>query len=92
FYDGSFTSSEFTANADFSTEFELGMAAPLNVAFGGEYRKNQYSIGSGDPGSIYKEGGQSYPGFRPSDAGTHSRENESLYLDVAASPVAALKL
>lgn len=92
FYDGSFTSSEFTANADFSTEFDLGMAVPLNVAFGGEYRKNQYSIGSGDPGSIYKEGGQSYPGFRPSDAGTHSRENESLYLDVAASPVAALKL
>ncbi|WP_242137661.1 TonB-dependent receptor [Sphingomonas sp. TREG-RG-20F-R18-01] len=92
FYNGSFTASELTANADFSTEFEMGLALPLNVAFGAEYRKNRYAIGSGDPGSIYKEGAQSYPGFRPSDAGTHDRENESLYLDVAASPVDALKL
>lgn len=92
FYDGSFKSQEFTANADFTTEFELGMAKPLNVAFGAEYRKNIYSIGSGDPGSIYKEGGQSYPGFRPSDAGTNGRNNQSVYLDIAATPVENLKL
>jgi iron complex outermembrane recepter protein len=91
FYDGSFKSQEFTANADFTYEIDAGMAKPLNVAFGAEYRKNIYTIGSGDPGSIYKEGGQSYPGFRPSDAGTHSRNNKSLYLDLAASPVEALK-
>lgn len=92
FYDGSFKATELTANADFSTEFDAGMATPLNVAFGAEYRRNTYAIGSGDAASIYKEGGQSYPGFRPSDAGKHSRENQSLYLDVSASPVDALKL
>ena len=92
FYDGLFKATEFTANADFSTEFDAGMAAPLNIAFGAEYRRNSYSIGSGDPGSIYKEGGQSYPGFRPSDAGTNSRSNQSLYLDIAATPVDGLKL
>jgi iron complex outermembrane recepter protein len=92
FYDGSFKSQEFTANADFTYEIEAGMAEPLNIAFGAEYRKNIYSIGSGDPASIYKEGGQSYPGFRPSDAGVHTRNNKSLYLDIAASPVDDLKL
>ncbi len=92
FYNGLFKSTEFTANADFVKQIEAGMAAPLNVAFGGEYRKNVYTIGSGDPGSIYKEGAQSYPGFRPSDAGVHGREAESLYLDIAAMPVKQLKL
>jgi iron complex outermembrane recepter protein len=92
FYDGLFKATEFTANADFSTEFEIGMAKPLNVAFGAEYRRNTYTIGSGDPGSIYKEGGQSYPGFRPSDAGFNTRNNKSLYLDIAAVPVEGLKL
>ncbi len=92
FYNGMFKSTEFTGNADFSREFDVGMAGPLNVAFGGEYRKNTYTIGSGDAGSIYKEGGQSYPGFRPTDAGEHTRENESLYLDIAANPTKGLKL
>jgi len=92
FYDGSFTATEFTANADFTTEFEAGMAKPINVAFGAEFRQNTYAIGSGDAGSIYKEGGQSYPGFRPSDATTNRRNNKSVYLDIAATPVEGLKL
>ncbi|MFA5963965.1 MAG: TonB-dependent receptor [Sphingomonas sp.] len=92
FYDGSFTNKELSANLDISNEFEVGMAAPLNVAFGAEYRKGTYIIGSGDVGSTYKEGGQSFPGFQLTDAGLHSRENYSLYLDVAATPVAGLKL
>lgn len=92
FYDGSFTATEFTANADFTTEFEAGMAKPINVAFGAEFRQNTYTIGSGDTGSIYKEGGQSYPGFRPSDATSNTRNNKSVYLDIAATPVVGLKL
>ncbi|WP_294392580.1 TonB-dependent receptor [uncultured Sphingomonas sp.] len=91
FYDGTFKAAEWTSNLDFSREIDVGMAEPMNVAFGGEYRWNKYSIGSGDPGSIYKEGGQSYPGFRPSDAGTHKREAESVYLDIALTPVEGLK-
>ncbi len=92
FYDGSFTATETTLNADFSKEFDIGWASPLNVAMGFEHRSNVYKIGSGDPGSIYKEGGQSYPGFRPSDAGSHSRNNEAVYLDIAANPIVGLKL
>ena len=92
FYNGSFKATELTANADFTYGLEAGLFEPVTIAFGAEYRKNSYAIGSGDPGSIYKEGGQSYPGFRPSDAGWHSRENEAAYLDIAAAPVEALKL
>ncbi|MGA1799111.1 TonB-dependent receptor [Sphingomonas sp. 4RDLI-65] len=84
FYNGFFKSSELTANADFTRAIEVGMVEPLNVAFGGEYRKNVYEIGAGDAASTYKEGGQSYPGFRQSDAGVNGRENQSAYLDVAA--------
>jgi len=92
FYDGSFKATEYTLNADFTKEIDLGMSKPLNLAFGFEHRKNIYEIGAGDPGSIYKEGGQSYPGFRPSDAGKHSRNNEAVYGDVALYPVDGLKL
>ena len=91
FYNGFFKSSEFTANADFTREVEIGLTAPLNVAFGGEYRKNVYEIGAGDSASTYKEGGQSYPGFRQSDAGVNGRENQSAYLDIAAMITEAWK-
>ncbi len=92
FYDGSFKAGEFTANADFTNEFELGMAKPLTLAFGAEFRRNTYTIGSGDPGSIYKEGGQSYPGFRPSDAGSHHRSDVAAYADVSLNPSEGLKV
>lgn len=87
FYNGFFRATEITGNADFSTETDIGFAEPLNIAFGYEFRKNFYEIGGGDPASIYKEGGQAYPGFRPSDAGTNSRKAHALYIDFATNPV-----
>ena len=51
FYDGSWTNAEFTNDLDFSRAFALGMAGPLNVAAGAEYRNNAYSIKPGEPGS-----------------------------------------
>jgi len=91
-YDGQFTATELTANLDISKTFELGMASPLTLAFGGEARENTFGIVQGDPASIYKEGGQSYPGFQPTDAGTHSRKNYAAYLDLAASPIQNLSV
>ena len=38
FYDGTFESTQWTNNLDFSREFDVGLAGPLNVAFGAEYR------------------------------------------------------
>jgi iron complex outermembrane receptor protein len=92
FYNGFFKSSELTVNADFTHEIEAGMAAPINLAFGGEYRKNVYEIGAGDAASTYKEGGQSYPGFRSSDAGVNGRNSQAGYVDVALMPVEGWKV
>jgi len=92
FYNGFFKATEWTTNLDVAKEFDVGFAEPLTIAAGAEYRKNIYVIGAGDPGSIYKEGGQSYPGFRPSDAGRNTRNNKAVYVDVAASPVEGLKI
>ncbi len=92
FRDGGFKSVEWTSNADFSREFDIGMAGPLNLAFGAEYRWNKYTITAGDPSSYYKAGASSYPGFRPSDAGTNTRDDEALYIDIAATPIEHLKV
>jgi iron complex outermembrane recepter protein len=92
FHDGTFTSTQWTNNLDFSRAFNVGMAGPMNVALGLEQRSETYQITAGDPGSTYKEGGQSYPGFLTSDAGKHSRTNFAVYGDVAISPVEKLKL
>jgi len=92
FYDGSFITTQWTTNLDFSRAFDVGLAGPLNVAFGAEEREETYEILHGDPGSIYKEGGQSYPGFTPTDAGKHTRHNYAGYLDIAMIPVEHLTL
>ncbi|MDB5495368.1 MAG: TonB-dependent receptor [Phenylobacterium sp.] len=92
FFDGTFISSEWTTTLDVDKTFDVGMASPLNVALGAETRENKFTINQGDPLSIYKEGGQSYPGFQSTDAGTHKRTNYAGYVDLALSPIANLKL
>jgi iron complex outermembrane recepter protein len=91
-YNGRFTASEATFNIDITKEYNVGLASPLTVAVGGEGREDTFGIQSGDSASIYKEGGQSYPGFQPTDAGTHSRKNYAAYLDFAVSPIQDLQV
>ncbi len=92
FHAGQFTATQWTTNFDLSREFDVGFKTPINVAFGTEYRRDSYEIGAGDEGSRYKEGSQSYPGFLLTDAGEHSRNNKSVYVDVSGSPIEKLKL
>jgi iron complex outermembrane receptor protein len=87
FFDGTFFATQWTTNLDFNRDFDVGMASPLNVAFGAEVRWERYSIGAGDAASIYKEGGQSFPGFQPTDAGSHTRTGYAGYIDVAGDPI-----
>jgi iron complex outermembrane receptor protein len=92
FYDGFLKADEWTTNLDITHEFEVGLAKPLNLAFGGEYRENKFTIGKGDFASTYFEGGQSYPGFLATDAGAHKRHNVAGYVDLAILPVDAFKI
>jgi iron complex outermembrane receptor protein len=64
----------------------------LNIAFGGEYRRETYSIGAGVPLSYESGGAQSYPGFTPLDANTNSRKNYAGYIDLATQPIAGLRV
>jgi len=92
FFDGTFTATETTFNLDINKNLEVGLASPLTTAVGFEARENTFGIGQGDAASIYKEGGQSYPGFQPTDAGTHSRKNYAAYIDLAVMPIENLQI
>jgi iron complex outermembrane receptor protein len=86
-YDGSFRLSQTTVTADLRKEFDVGLAAPLTLAFGGEYRRDTYEIVAGDTISTYKTGLQAFPGYKASDAGFFSRDAKAVYLNVIAKPV-----
>ncbi len=51
FHLGTFTQTEQNLNADFSYPLEVGLASPLNVAWGAEYRREEYEIGQGNTAS-----------------------------------------
>jgi iron complex outermembrane receptor protein len=87
FYDGSYTASQWTNNIDFSRDLKIGLASPLNVAFGGESITNDFSIGAGEPSSYYGAGAQSFTGYGPTDAGSHSRSSYAGYVDLAATVI-----
>jgi iron complex outermembrane recepter protein len=73
---------------------ELGLPAPVNLAFGTAFRRERYAIREGELAS-YVNGGatdqtgaapappgsQSFPGFAPTDATDRHRNNFSLYAD-----------
>jgi iron complex outermembrane receptor protein len=92
FYDGEFSSSEWTTNLDIVKTFDVGMASPLNFAFGGETRRNTFSISAGEPSSYYGAGAQSFTGYDPSNAGGHHRTDYAGYVDAALDPIQGLHL
>jgi iron complex outermembrane receptor protein len=92
FHAGSWLTTQWTNNLDLRKDFEVGLATPLDVAFGFEQRRDTYAIGQGDAASTYKEGSQSYPGFSRTDAGGHSRTNWAAYTDLAVSPITPWKI
>ncbi|MEA2722798.1 MAG: iron complex outerrane recepter protein [Gemmatimonadales bacterium] len=106
FYAGTLKSDQFTANLDVAKSFVVGLASPLNVAVGGEFRRDGYHITEGEPDS-YRDGGvpildgpnagaqgapgaQVFPGFRPGDATDRSRHNVAGYIDLEAQVVRKL--
>jgi iron complex outermembrane recepter protein len=92
FYDGLLQATQWTTTVDLNRDFDVGMAGPLNVAFGAESRRETYTIGAGIPSSYTNGGAQSYPGFTPTDAGVNDRKNYAGYLDFAGKPVDQLRL
>lgn len=80
--------SQNTLNADLSRKFDVKQG--LNVAFGAEYRMDQFGIRAGEEASYRNyntaagvaAGAQVFAGFLPSNQGNNNRSNISLYADL----------
>jgi iron complex outermembrane receptor protein len=92
---GALELNQFVGNADLSRGFHVGgFSGPVNVAFGTEYRRENYQIHAGEPdsygdghvpnsaGGAAAIGAQVFPGFRPSNAVDASRDSVAGYIDV----------
>ena len=97
---GGFEFQQLTTNADFS-RFYSDILGGLNVAVGAEYRKENYKIFAGEPGSYNdvdglgfggNAGSQGFPGFQPSDATDKDRHSSAAYLDLEADVTDRIKL
>jgi iron complex outermembrane receptor protein len=102
---GSLELNQFVGNVDVSRPFTVGsFAGPVNVAFGGEYRRENYRIDAGEPDS-YGDGGvanqfgaraaigaQVFPGFRPSNEVDASRHSVAGYVDVEGDVIKSLRI
>lgn len=92
---GTFGTKQGVFNVDLNKEFTPSfLQNGVTVAFGGEYRKDQYSIRAGDPNSYFFDpnavqpsgtpwpgGSQVYPGLAPQTAGNFSRHSAAAYID-----------
>lgn len=92
FFDGVLQATQAATTLDINRDFDVGMAGPLNVAFGAEYRLESYAITAGIPESYVGGGAQSYPGFPPAAAGSSNRKNESVYVDFSGKPIDNLRV
>lgn len=69
FYDGSLEQRELNANLDLTYPLDIGLASPLNIAGGIEYRRESFLIGAGDAAS-YTQGIYASQTVRRTDGST----------------------
>ena len=86
---GGFSFAQATSNLDFSRYFSDWLHG-VNIAFGSEFRHENYQIFAGEVGSYIdadgpgggNAGSQGFPGFQPGDATDQSRNSWAAYADV----------
>ncbi len=90
FYAGQLSFRQTVVNADFVQSIPVdGLASALNLAYGLEYRNENYRIGEGEPNSYFgvpglAGGSQVFPGFQPQNAINESRDSWGAYVDLEA--------
>ena len=90
FDSGGIEYSQTVLGLDFVRRFAVGLAEPLNLAFGLESRRETYGIIAGEPASYDRgtfagpQGAQGFPGFLPSNVVDVDRSNTGAYVDVEA--------
>ncbi|MYN17383.1 TonB-dependent receptor [Rugamonas sp. FT107W] len=98
---GGFSFQQLTTNLDLNHYYDGLVGDGLNVAFGGEYRSENYKIFAGEPGSYNdvdgigfggNAGSQGFPGFQPADQVNAKRHSTAAYLDLEADLSKTVKL
>ncbi len=97
FFAGRLKRNEFVSGINASTEMKTGLPAPVNLALGAAYRRENFAIEQGeraswiDGGNLDQYGGdapggsQVFPGFAPSDESNSSRDNIGVYTDLESN-------
>ena len=102
---GTLVLNQIVGNVDASRRFDVrGFDGPVNLAFGLEFRRENYQIQAGELDS-YGDGGlpnqfggraaigaQVFPGFRPSNEVSESRNNVAGYVDVEGNLTSWLRI
>jgi iron complex outermembrane receptor protein len=80
---------EQTFNADFVYQWQTALAHPVNIGFGVEYRREEFSIHAGEEASWVlgplrdrSPAANGFPGAHPATAGSWSSHNSAAYVDV----------
>jgi iron complex outermembrane recepter protein len=95
FFAGRLERNEAIAQLNLAKPVNLGLQAPVNVALGAAFRREEFTITAGERASWINGGhlaqdssgpapaGSSvFPGFAPSDASSHSRTNVGAFVDL----------
>ncbi len=84
FYDGTLKYQQDIFNADFTKALDWGLAYPVTLSFGGEYRKEKWEQNAGELNSYTGSGAQGFGGFTPVNAVDNDRDNYAVYAGLEA--------
>lgn len=98
FNSGALIYDQYVLNVDLDRGLDVGLAAPLNVAWGVEARREGYQIEAGEPASYNRgtvlptktPGAQGFPGLEPENQVDVHRTSYSAYLDLETNLTQAL--
>ena len=99
FVPGGQKQTETTFNADFGYLYDIGLASELSIAFGGEYRDEEFELTAGDAASFalgpladqgFSSSSNGFGGF--ANSSTNSQDSIGLYVDLEADVTDQLTL
>jgi iron complex outermembrane receptor protein len=102
FYAGGTRAGQTVVNLDVQRDLDFGLAKPVSLAIGAEYRNENYKIVAGDVASYIAGpffftngapgGAQVFPGFAPSTTVDASRNSVAAYVELDADLTDALSV
>jgi len=98
FYAGALEVEQHVFNLDFNNVLDWGLAYPVTLSYGAEWREDTFTQSPGEPLSYALgpfanlPGSQVFAGFRPANSGSFDRDNISVYGGLEADVTDKLSL